>query len=379
MSRQSESIRLILFFSRYVSLQTWDEIGMFDREIALYQKYQERGIKISFLTYGDKRELQYSPRIPVIEILCNVWWKWGLPGRVYAALTPILHASAIKKADVIKTNQMSGADIALRAARMWNKPLIARCGYMFSDHVAYQYGDGSSHARKARKLEQHVFKSADRIIVTTDQMQADIESRLPDCHEKIDVIPNYVETDRFFHIDKKKECDILFIGRLSNQKNPTAFLEAVKKIKAQVVMIGNGPLEKELKEKYENMNGRLEWKGNVPNIKLPDYMNISKLFVLPSHYEGHPKTLIEAMSCGMPVIGADSPGIREVIRHGENGWLCGTDADSISQAIQHLLENPDLAQRLGDNARQFVLQNYALEDIVEKELKVIKKVAMVEN
>jgi glycosyltransferase involved in cell wall biosynthesis len=274
---------------------------------------------------------------------------------------------------------MLGSDIVLRAARMWNKPLISRCGYMFSDHVARQYGDGSSRARKARKLEQHVFKSADRIIVTTDQMLKDIELRLPSCCGKIDVVPNYVDTERFFPIKTKKDCDILFIGRLANQKNPTALLEAAKKVKAQIVVIGNGPLEKELKENYGNMNGRLEWKGNIPNSELPGYMNISKLFVLPSHYEGHPKTLIEAMSCGMPVIGADSPGIREVIRHGENGWLCGTDADSISQAIQHLLENPDLAQRLGDNARQFVLQNYALEDIVEKELKVIKKVAMVEN
>jgi glycosyltransferase involved in cell wall biosynthesis len=177
-------------------------------------------------------------------------------------------------------------------------------------------------------------------------------------------------------VDTKKDYDIIFIGRLANQKNPTALLEAVMKLKYRTIMIGDGPLEKELKEKYENLNSRLEWKSNIPNSELPGYMNRSKIFVLPSHYEGHPKTLIEAMSCGMPVIGADTPGIREVIRHGENGWLCGTDADSISQAIQHLLEDPNLAQRLGDNARQFVLQNYALEDIVAKELEIIKEVAL---
>jgi len=77
----------------------------------------------------------------------------------------------------------------------------------------------------------------------------------------------------------------------------------------------------------------------------------------------------------MPVIGADSPGIREIIQHGENGWLCGTDVESIGQAIRHLLDNPTIAEKLGNNARKFVLQNYALEDIVEKELKIIKEVA----
>jgi glycosyltransferase involved in cell wall biosynthesis len=349
---------------------------MFDREVALYERLRDLGVAVSFVTYGNSDDLAYRDRLQGINILCN---RWGLPNSIYEKFLHRFYRKTLKSCDLIKTNQMNGADVALRSSQHWGKPLISRFGYMFSDHIARQYGDDSSHARKARKLEQHVFKSADRIIVTTDQMLKDIELRLPSCCGKIDVVPNYVDTERFFPIKTKKDCDILFIGRLANQKNPTALLEAAKKVKAQIVVIGNGPLEKELKENYGNMNGRLEWKGNIPNSELPGYMNISKLFVLPSHYEGHPKTLIEAMSCGMPVIGADSPGIREVIRHGENGWLCGTDADSISQAIQHLLENPDLAQRLGDNARQFVLQNYALEDIVEKELKVIKKVAMVEN
>ena len=124
------------------------------------------------------------------------------------------------------------------------------------------------------------------------------------------------------------------------------------------------------------MNGRLEWKGNLPNIELSGFMNRSRIFVLPSHYEGHPKTLIEAMSCGMSVIGADSPGIREIILHGENGLLCGKDPESIAQAIKQLLDDPELGQGLGDNARQFVLQNYALEDIVKKELEIIKEVAL---
>jgi len=355
---------------------TWDEIGMFEREIALYKKYQEKGIKVSFVTYGDETDLEFTQRIPGIEILYNKWRNLGLPERVYAALIPILHANALRNVDVIKTNQMLGADIALRSARMWSKPLIARCGYLFSNNVGNKYGNSSSYAKKARKLERHIFESADRIIVTTDQMRYDIELGLNHCHEKIDVIPNYVETDKFFPIDRKKDIDVLFIGRLSHEKNSDALLTAVNNNEVKIFIIGKGPLEKELKEKYGNMNGQLKWKGYVPNIELPGYMNRSRIFVLSSYYEGHPKTLIEAMSCGMPVLGADSPGICEVIRHGENGWLCGNDAESISYAIQHLLENPDIAQRLGENARQFVLQNYALEDIVEKELEIIEELAM---
>ena len=373
MLRRAKSIRLVLFFTRNVSLQTWDNVGMFDREVALYERLRDKGVCVSFVTYGNANDLDYRERLPRIEILCN---RWGLPNRFYEKFLHRLHGISQKSCDLIKTNQMSGANVALKSARVLNKPLIARCGYMFSDHVGRQYGDDSSHARKARKLEQHVFKSADRVVVTTEKMAKEIREGLPGVSGKIVVIPNYVETDRFRPVDTKKDYDIIFVGRLTNVKNPTALLDAVMELKYRTIMIGDGPLEKELKEKYENLNSRLEWKSNIPNSELPGYMNRSKIFVLPSHYEGHPKTLIEAMSCGMPVIGADTPGIREVIRHGENGWLCGTDADSISQAIQHLLEDPNLAQRLGDNARQFVLQNYALEDIVAKELEIIKEVAL---
>ena len=366
-------MRLIFFFTRNVSLQTWDKVGMFDREVALYERLRDLGVAVSFVTYGNSDDLAYRDRLQGINILCN---RWGLPNSIYEKFLHRFYRKTLKSCDLIKTNQMNGADVALRASQHWGKPLISRFGYMFSDHIARQYGDDSSHARKARKLEQHIFKSADRIVVTTKKMAKEIREGLPGVSGKIVVVPNYVEIDRFCPVDTKKDYDIIFIGRLANQKNPTALLDAVMKLKNRTIMIGDGPLEKELKEKYGNMNGRLEWMGNIPNSELPGYLSRSKMFILVSHYEGHPKTLIEGMSCGLPVIGADSPGIREIIRHGENGLLCEKNPGSIAQAIKQLLGDPELVQRLGDNARKFVLQNYALEDIVKKELEIIKEVAL---
>ena len=366
-------MHLILFFARGISLKAWNEIGMFDREVALYKRLRDRGVSVSFVTYGNSDDLYYRECLPGIKILCN---RWGLPDSIYRRFLHIIHAKALKTCDLIKTNQMNGADVVLRCAQFWRKPLICRMGYMWSEFVNYENGS----VEKVKQLENNLFRSADRIIVTTNEMRENILERIPDSKAKTSVVPNYVETDRFtLNTDMLKEFDILFVGRLSPQKNVSALLTALSDLDIKAIIIGNGELRDELQSQFGDLNGKVSWQRNIPNSKLPAMMNRSRIFILPSHYEGHPKTLIEAMSCGMPVIGADSPGIREIIRHGENGWLCGTDADSISQAIQHLLENPDLAQRLGDNARQFVLQNYALEDIVEKELKVIKKVAMVEN
>ena len=73
------------------------------------------------------------------------------------------------------------------------------------------------------------------------------------------------------------------------------------------------------------------------------------------------------MSCGRPVIGTDVPGIRELIRHRETGFLCGTSPADIRAAIQAVLSDSDLRIRIGRQAREFVVEHFALERAVEME------------
>jgi glycosyltransferase involved in cell wall biosynthesis len=119
--------------------------------------------------------------------------------------------------------------------------------------------------------------------------------------------------------------------------------------------------------KYPN---QVTWHRRVSHGDLATHYRNASVFVLPSLYEGHPKTLLEAMSCGCAVLAADSPGIREVIRHGETGWLCGVDAMSIRAALAHLMSDAGLRMRLGQNARAFAVANFALDKIVDMELGV---------
>jgi glycosyltransferase involved in cell wall biosynthesis len=190
------------------------------------------------------------------------------------------------------------------------------------------------------------------------------------------VIPNYVDIDHFRPADRpqEKEFDLVFVGRIKPQKNIEAMLKALQSLDVRLLLIGSGELEDTLKQRFGDLDGRIIWQGNVPNAELPEYLNRARVFILPSLYEGHPKTLIEAMSCGLPVIGADSPGLREIIRRGATGWLCGTDATSIRDAIQHLLDNPALCTQLGQNARQYVLEHYALDHIAQLEYQLIQEV-----
>ena len=341
---------------------------MFDREVALYERLRDRGVVVSFVTYGGASELDYVTRLPGIQILCN---RWGVPSCVYERFLHRFHGKVLNSADLMKTNQINGAEVALRCAHRWGKPLIGRMGYLWSDFVARENGA----VTRARTIEDELFRSADRIVVTTAEMASSIRERTPEVSEKTIVIPNYVETNRFVpDHDQPKEFDVLFVGRLSAQKNVSAFLMALDDIDAKSVIVGDGNLQQALQSQYGNLNGRVRWEGNIPNTDLPYLMNRSRIFVLPSHYEGHPKALIEAMSCGMPVIGANSPGIRGVISHGVNGLLCGTDSESISASIERLLSDAGLCDSLGRNARQYVIDNFSLDRVFEIEYQLYQEV-----
>ncbi len=345
---------------------------MLKREVAIYRRLQQQGVNVSFVTYGDSRDLGYANTIVAINILCN---RWGLPRIVYERLLHRLHGRVLRSANVFKTNQTNGADIALRAARHWDKPLIARCGYMWSYHAARDHGINSDIARRARLIESKVFSAAQRVVVTTSVMKTHVCEHIPEACSHLVVIPNYVDTEHFRPaITKVRDLDIIFVGRFTPQKNVEALLRAVQTLDVRTFLIGSGELHNELQRRFASLNDKLHWVGNVPNSELPNYFNRSRLFVLPSLYEGHPKTLVEAMSCGLPVIGADSPGIREIIHHEENGWLCGVDSKSIRQAIQHLLGKPGLCSQLAENARKYVQKNFALDRIANMEEQILRDV-----
>jgi glycosyltransferase involved in cell wall biosynthesis len=109
---------------------------------------------------------------------------------------------------------------------------------------------------------------------------------------------------------------------------------------------------------------------------LPEEINRSAVFVLPSLYEGHPKALIEAMSCGVAVVGTDVDGIRDVIRHGETGLLCEPTTDALAATLNRVLSDAALRNRLGQAAREFVVREYSLERVVALELATLAEATL---
>jgi glycosyltransferase involved in cell wall biosynthesis len=141
-----------------------------------------------------------------------------------------------------------------------------------------------------------------------------------------------------------------------------------------MTIIGRGEQEKELQERADELSVPAEFLGAIPNKDLPGYLQRCTAYILPSHYEGLPKTLLEAMSCCCACIGTDVEGIREVLEDGVNGKLCDKDSESLQMAIEEVLTDEKMRKKLGRSAFETIKEIYGLEKVVEVEKVVYERV-----
>lgn len=178
-----------------------------------------------------------------------------------------------------------------------------------------------------------------------------------------EVIPNPIN-EQFItkpYLGERKKS-IVSVGRLSEQKNHLLLIEAFSRIsdkysEYKLIIYGEGILRKILEDKIKELKleNRIHLPGNVKNIKEKIYD--SSLFVLSSDYEGMPNALMEAMALGIPVISTDCQGggARFLIDNQKNGILTPIkDVQAMSDAIDKVLSNKELSQKIGIEGRNIV-------------------------
>ena len=364
-------IRLVVFFSRGMSLAGWQRAGMFERELALYRHLQPHCDRITFFTYGDNHEHELAKALPGLVVLPN---RWRLPANLYSVVGPWFHRRALAEATVFKTNQLNGAWAAVVAKRYSRAKLIARGGFLWSDFVERLHPH-SWRMAIAWKLERWVYQSADVAVATAEADGARIARRYHLDDSRVRVIPNFVDTAVFRPMPEitRESGRLLFVGRLDAQKNVTALLEALETLPDVTLdLVGDGPLAAPLRALAERLRLRVNFLGTRPHVELPALFARASAFVLPSHYEGHPKALLEAMACGTPVVGADAPGIREIITHKVNGVLCGTSAQEIHSELAALLGDAPLRAAISAGGVDYVRRTCSLDAVAALELQLLQ-------
>lgn len=165
---------------------------------------------------------------------------------------------------------------------------------------------------------------------------------------------------------------VTMIARLVRSKGVLLFAEIARRVKVRVpqahfLLIGpqdQDSLDSLSAEELSEVCEAVQWIG--PRQKIENYLAISDIFVLPSEREGIPRVLVEAASMGLPLVASDLPGCRDVIVHGENGFLIfPRDLDRFEQAIVDLLTHPGTRHQFGAASRELVMQKFDLKKIAD--------------
>ena len=234
-----------------------------------------------------------------------------------------------------------------------------------------------------RKASLNVYESANKVVcisrkvrrLLTDAMGTGVAS---------EVVYNGTDPSVFAPgTAQEKTPTILMVGNLLAGKGHELVLRAFSRVEdshpdLQCRIIGEGAdrdrfvgLAKDL-----GISDQVHFLGRRSRSEVAEAMRNCTIFVLPSRYEGLGCVYLEAMACSKPVIACSGQGIDEIIQHGSNGWLIPVDGlGELVQGLQVLLANAELRARIGQAARQTILDKLTLAHQAESLAKIYEEAA----
>ncbi|MEN8240361.1 MAG: glycosyltransferase family 4 protein [Chloroflexota bacterium] len=177
----------------------------------------------------------------------------------------------------------------------------------------------------------------------------------------------------------QRDNTVGFLGRMTNDKSVLELVQGIiifleKHPDYHFLLIGVGELAEQVdkiisESRWSSRITRLDW---VKYEEVQDYLNKMKLMALPSKNEGVPNVIMEAFSCGTPVISTDVGGITDMIIEGETGFLFkGITPEEIAEGLESATEEGVDLEKISQNARAILVEKYSLETSVTKYKQII--------
>ena len=293
---------------------------------------------------------------------------------LHTLLLPLRHRQALAGCSVLRVFQITGAVPALLARRWFGVPFVVTYGFRYSTLTR------SRLTRMLRRVvESSALAAADAVIVTTPALEAYVRGRRP--RGEVHLVPNGVDTTLFRPVLRppRDVREVLYVGRLSEEKNLGALVEAAARVKrapVRVTLVGDGPERARLEDRARALDVALQVRPVVPHPEVAGLMASADAFVLASFTEGHPKVLLEAMAAGTPCIASDCDGNRSLVVEGRTGLLFDPHRpDELATQLDRVLCDADLAAGLAGAAREQVTTRYDLGVLVAREIALLKRLA----
>jgi len=310
---------------------------------------------------------------PLFELLQGVQTGWArLSARKICSLAQEVGA------DLIHTNTILTPDGGL-AAKALRLPHVWHVRELTGDDAPFEL------RRSGKALGRYLTKHASCIVANSPSSARPIAPLMP--AEKMRVIPNAIDVGRFsprVHGPEPRPVVAMVASLTSRVKNHPLFLKTVAALASDSVDLriyghdpcaGGSRLESSYCREIHDLIAEL---GLTGKISFPGFIShpekiMSSIDVLvhPVPHESFGRIVVEAMAAGIPVVGVDAGGVGDIVLHEETGLLVRSGSDeelsrALALAIDQLLANPDLRQRLGARGRQVAERDYSIEPHLER-------------
>lgn len=242
---------------------------------------------------------------------------------------------------------------------------------LFTKNTKYIFTEHSSFNRRRnygifRVIDYISYLPYSKIICVSNISKIDLLNWIPSLSKKALVIYNGIPIEGKEEVNNK--YDLILVGSMrSNVKGIDILLKAIKIIDNhininKVAIVGDGILKDELINLRNSLEleNKVDFLGNRKDIN--NLLEQSKIFVLPSRWEGLPISLLEAMSKAKPIISSNVGGIPEIIEDGKTGILVEPENEiDLAKAIERLLDDYEYAKNLGENAYNVVKNKFSIE------------------
>lgn len=287
------------------------------------------------------------------------------------------------KPDLIQHLRLKPVLYGTLAARLAGRPAVAN----LLTGLGYLFASGGFKATALRGIAEIGLRVALRhpnstvLFENPDDRRLFVQSKLVNENRTAVIAGSGVDTD-IFHVEPFASGPPLVVlaSRMLWDKGVGDFVEAARRLAAQGInarfaLVGDTDpgnpkaIPREQLQKWHD-EGSVEWWGWRRDIQ--SVIGQSHIVCLPSSYgEGIPRILIEAASCGRPLIATDAPGCREIVQDGVNGFLTAArDVVSLADAIRTLVNDRDLRVRMGRKGRELVSSRFSLEDVLNSNIAV---------
>jgi glycosyltransferase involved in cell wall biosynthesis len=293
--------------------------------------------------------------------------------------------------------------VAVLVAKLFGKRVILKAdsqgemsGEFFTSGLRkFGVSPSSSFFKLFLAFRNFILKKADAFSAISTEIASEWTSR-GISSEKIHLIPNSVDTQRFIPIESAEKTSLrkklhlpqnvtiaIYTGRLVSYKGLPLLLKVWNEIRLKhenvlLILAGTGGLdihncERELDEYVTShqLGKYVSFTGTVQNV--PEYLQASDIFVFPTENEAFGSSVVEAMACALPVIATPVGALKSIITHEENGILIQPgNREQLSESLEVMISNAESSLRLGRAARLTVLDQYSAEGSTAKYLSLFQ-------